>query len=231
MYALAVCHQDRHRNLKFKSRTVKPYFTLSRCFCSVQRATKIEIQYQDLDGKLQQMALRDFPARIFQHEYDHLQVGQSQPRAAAATSPGLAWVFQCAASVHLRCHRALLSATAASKTTKCCSLCGTRCGRAFLPGRVVFYMMPSRCTCIKSVCCCHLKFTAATAVIYFFFFLQGVLFHDRMKSAEVEKVRQQLVDLEETFIAANPDVAVQRVPAASSKVAAKAKGFGSITRR
>lgn len=41
---------------------------------AMQRATKIEVQYQDLEGRLQQMALRDFPARIFQHEYDHLQV-------------------------------------------------------------------------------------------------------------------------------------------------------------
>ncbi len=61
--------------------------------------------------------------------------------------------------------------------------------------------------------------------------MQGVLFHDRMKSSELEKVRQQLVELEETFIASNPDVAVQRVPAVSSKVAARAKGFGSISRR
>lgn len=61
--------------------------------------------------------------------------------------------------------------------------------------------------------------------------LQGVLFHDRMKSSELEKVRQELVSLEEAFIAANPDVPVQRAPAASSKVAAKAKGFGSISRR
>jgi peptide deformylase len=40
----------------------------------LQRATKIEVQYQDLDGKAQQMQLRDFVARVFQHEYDHLQV-------------------------------------------------------------------------------------------------------------------------------------------------------------
>lgn len=62
-------------------------------------------------------------------------------------------------------------------------------------------------------------------------FMQGVLFHDRMKSTELEKVRQNLLDLEESFAAANPGVPVQRVPAPSSKVAAKAKGFGSVSRR
>ena len=61
--------------------------------------------------------------------------------------------------------------------------------------------------------------------------VQGVLFHDRMKSTELEKVRQSLVDLEESFVAANPGVQIQRVPAANSKVAAKAKGFGSVSRR
>jgi peptide deformylase len=40
----------------------------------VQRANKINIQYQDLNGDMQQMQLRDFEARVFQHEYDHLQV-------------------------------------------------------------------------------------------------------------------------------------------------------------
>jgi hypothetical protein len=64
-----------------------------RCFCTIlsstqqvaaaaaaavvvllQRSTRIEVQYQDLDGKAQQMHLRDFVARVFQHEYDHLQV-------------------------------------------------------------------------------------------------------------------------------------------------------------
>ncbi|KAF6255221.1 peptide deformylase [Scenedesmus sp. NREL 46B-D3] len=98
-------------------------------YADVERATKIEVQYQDLDGKAQQMQLRDFVARVFQHEYDHLQ---------------------------------------------------------------------------------------------------GVLYHDRMKSAELEKVRPELVALEEAFIAAHPGVPIQRVP---PPAAAKAKGFGSVARR
>eukprot|EP00775_Hariotina_reticulata_P004972 gene4972-5213_t len=84
-----------------------------KIYADVERANKIDIQYQDLDGNTQQMQLRDFEARVFQHEYDHLQ---------------------------------------------------------------------------------------------------GVLFHDRMKPTEVEKVRQQLVALEEAFTAANPKVQVQRLP-------------------
>jgi hypothetical protein len=58
--------------------------------------------------------------------------------------------------------------------------------------------------------------------------LQGVLYHDRMKSAELEKIRLELVALEEAFAAANPGVAIQRVP---PPAAAKAKGFGSVAKR
>jgi peptide deformylase len=36
---------------------------------------KIEVRYQDLEGEEHEMVLMDFPARVFQHEYDHLQVG------------------------------------------------------------------------------------------------------------------------------------------------------------
>lgn len=56
--------------------------------------------------------------------------------------------------------------------------------------------------------------------------LQGVLYHDRMKPAEVEKIKSRLVELEETFIAANPGVKVQRL--APPKAAAK--GFGGSRR-
>jgi hypothetical protein len=40
----------------------------------LQRSTKIEVRYQDLQGQQQEMQLAGFVARIFQHEYDHLQV-------------------------------------------------------------------------------------------------------------------------------------------------------------
>ena len=39
---------------------------------SVPRYQAIEIEYTDRDGKLQKQELTDFVARIFQHEYDHL---------------------------------------------------------------------------------------------------------------------------------------------------------------
>ncbi|WIA31075.1 hypothetical protein OEZ86_001103 [Tetradesmus obliquus] len=108
---------------------VEGCLSFPKIYADVERATKIEVQYQDLDGTKQQMQLRDFVARVFQHEYDHLQ---------------------------------------------------------------------------------------------------GVLYHDRMKAAELEKVRPELLALEEAFIAAHPDVAIQRVP---PPAAAKAKGFGSIAKR
>lgn len=40
---------------------------------SIARHSQIEVQYQLLDGQLQQQVLQGFVARIFQHEYDHLQ--------------------------------------------------------------------------------------------------------------------------------------------------------------
>ena len=38
----------------------------------VPRYQEIEVEYTDRDGKLQKQELTDFVARIFQHEYDHL---------------------------------------------------------------------------------------------------------------------------------------------------------------
>ncbi|AFY36463.1 peptide deformylase [Calothrix sp. PCC 7507] len=38
----------------------------------IPRYQAIEIEYTDRNGKLQQQELTDFVARIFQHEYDHL---------------------------------------------------------------------------------------------------------------------------------------------------------------
>lgn len=38
----------------------------------VPRYQAIEVEYTDRNGKLQQQKLTDFVARIFQHEYDHL---------------------------------------------------------------------------------------------------------------------------------------------------------------
>jgi peptide deformylase len=39
----------------------------------VPRYQTIEIEYTDRNGKLQKQQLTDFVARIFQHEYDHLE--------------------------------------------------------------------------------------------------------------------------------------------------------------
>lgn len=38
----------------------------------VPRYQAVEVEYTDRDGKLQKQELTDFVARIFQHEYDHL---------------------------------------------------------------------------------------------------------------------------------------------------------------
>ncbi|TMW61314.1 hypothetical protein Poli38472_012505 [Pythium oligandrum] len=38
----------------------------------VRRAREIRVQFNDAEGRTHQKTLRDFPARIFQHELDHL---------------------------------------------------------------------------------------------------------------------------------------------------------------
>jgi peptide deformylase len=38
----------------------------------VRRSNEIEVQYQDLHDQVHRHFLKDFPARIFQHELDHL---------------------------------------------------------------------------------------------------------------------------------------------------------------
>lgn len=42
--------------------------------CSMQRPTQVKVKAQALDGSKFSLTLTGFPARIFQHEYDHLQV-------------------------------------------------------------------------------------------------------------------------------------------------------------
>ena len=38
----------------------------------VPRFKEIEVNFQDTEGKQQSIRLNDFPARVFQHEFDHL---------------------------------------------------------------------------------------------------------------------------------------------------------------
>ncbi|WP_426992721.1 peptide deformylase [Methylomonas sp. CM2] len=38
----------------------------------VPRYQSIDVRYRDVHGASQRLALRDFPARVFQHEFDHL---------------------------------------------------------------------------------------------------------------------------------------------------------------
>ncbi|MGR8929669.1 MAG: peptide deformylase [Gammaproteobacteria bacterium] len=39
----------------------------------VPRYRSVQVSYQDQEGRNRQIVLHDFPARVFQHEYDHLQ--------------------------------------------------------------------------------------------------------------------------------------------------------------
>ena len=42
-------------------------------FINVQRPDKIDVMYEDEEGKEHKIKLEGFPSRIFQHEYDHLE--------------------------------------------------------------------------------------------------------------------------------------------------------------
>jgi peptide deformylase len=39
----------------------------------VPRYRSLQIEYQDQHGRFHEITLQDFPARVFQHEFDHLQ--------------------------------------------------------------------------------------------------------------------------------------------------------------
>ncbi len=41
---------------------------------ALQRPRAVKLKYQDATGAVQEMELSGWPARIFQHEFDHLQV-------------------------------------------------------------------------------------------------------------------------------------------------------------
>jgi peptide deformylase len=42
-------------------------------FGEVERARKVHVKYRDLSGRPQEMDLEGFVARVFQHEFDHLE--------------------------------------------------------------------------------------------------------------------------------------------------------------
>jgi peptide deformylase len=42
-------------------------------FGEVERARKVHVRYRDLDGRACEMDLEGFVARVFQHEFDHLE--------------------------------------------------------------------------------------------------------------------------------------------------------------
>lgn len=67
-----------------------------RCGAFLQRATRIDVQYQDLQGNKCEMQLRDFVARVFQHEYDHLQVGRLHSSLMSyQTRDGVCALYDC----------------------------------------------------------------------------------------------------------------------------------------
>ena len=42
-------------------------------FINVRRPDKIDVMYEDEEGKEHKIKLEGFPSRVFQHEYDHLE--------------------------------------------------------------------------------------------------------------------------------------------------------------
>ncbi|KAK9812791.1 hypothetical protein WJX72_003847 [[Myrmecia] bisecta] len=64
-----------------------------KTFADVERPTTVKIKAQDVNGKKVSLTFRGWPARIFQHEYDHLQGtlfhDRMQPEALASIKPKL----------------------------------------------------------------------------------------------------------------------------------------------
>lgn len=64
-----------------------------RLFADVERPTQVKVKAQALDGSKFSLTLTGFPARIFQHEYDHLQGvlfhDRMQQSALESIRPGL----------------------------------------------------------------------------------------------------------------------------------------------
>lgn len=55
------------------SATVRSLHCYALIWC-LQRSSTVKVKAQDENGAKVSLALTDFQARIFQHEYDHLQV-------------------------------------------------------------------------------------------------------------------------------------------------------------
>ena len=53
---------------------------------NVERSLRCKVKYQDSKGKKKTMQLEGWQARIFQHEYDHLEVRACAPLAPLAHS-------------------------------------------------------------------------------------------------------------------------------------------------
>lgn len=47
--------------------------SLPQLLLDIKRPKWVEVEYTRLDGEQVKMVLTDFPARVFQHEYDHLE--------------------------------------------------------------------------------------------------------------------------------------------------------------
>lgn len=63
------------------------------CRGHVRRAKVIEVEYQDVQGRVRTKKLRGFEARVFQHEYDHingiLHIDRQSPADRALSQPFL----------------------------------------------------------------------------------------------------------------------------------------------
>lgn len=63
------------------------------CYGDICRATKLQVEYQDVDGEVQKKTLEGFEARVFQHEYDHLMgvlhIDRQNPRDRKYIQPYL----------------------------------------------------------------------------------------------------------------------------------------------
>jgi hypothetical protein len=146
----------------------------------------VRVRYQDAAGATKELELSGWPARIFQHEFDHLQV--RRPGRLAARCWGGRGRGRAAG-------RARLPPGAAAAPARAACQARLRPRRLAPPQQLARQQqLPTR------------RPRARPA--------QGALFHDRMKPPVLETVRPQLLAMEEAFAAAHPGLKIQRMPAA-----------------
>ena len=151
---------------------------------AAQRAYRVKVRAQDLAGQPLTLTLTDWRARIFQHEFDHLQV---HPLLAMRTVTSCTFLPRSSPGkkLHLICNLHSEHMQSGQNMHIAVSLVYSR----VMVKPHVIWVEKVNAVCVG----------------------QGVLFHDRMAPNVLASVRDKLVMLEEEYLREHPGTPVQRV--------------------